>query len=57
MAPRFYVSCYLYFCMNNYFILSLIHGKSLIVFSLGCNLEANHKIMYSFLIYLLDNFM
>ena len=31
MAPRFYVLCYLYFCMNKCFILALIHGRSLIV--------------------------
>ena len=36
--------------MNDFF-LTLINGRSLIVFSLGCNLEANHKIRYSSLIY------
>ena len=57
MTPRFYVSYYLYFCMNECFILVFIHGRSFIVFFFGCKLEANHKIMYSSLIYLLDNFM
>ena len=33
MVPKFYVSCYLYFCMNEYFILALIHGRSLIAIS------------------------
>ena len=32
MTARFYDSCYLYFCMNG-FVLALIHGRSLIVFS------------------------
>ena len=41
----------------NGFVLALLHGRGLIVFSLRYNLEASHKIRYSSLIYLLDNFM
>ena len=40
----------------NVFVLALIHGKNLIVFSFGNNLEANHKIRYSSLIYLFGSF-